>query len=108
MPHDNGFEENLPEPTNLRFLRILVTVLTGVMIVGVMGILVVLFLRLSKVDPVAVPLDDIALPAGITAVSVSYTPNHILVVGGDDMLYLYRADGSFDKAIPLTSSAANH
>lgn len=107
MAHDNGTEDNLPEPTNLRFLRILVTVLTSVMIVGVMGILVVLFLRLSKIDPVAVPLENLSLPEGVTAISVSYTPDHILVVG-DDTLHLYRADGSFDRAIPLTSSAAGH
>jgi len=78
------------------------------MIVGVMGILVVLFLRLSKIDPVAVPLENLSLPEGVTALSVSYTPDHILVVGGNDTLYLYRADGSFDRAIPLTSSAAGH
>ena len=79
----------LPEPANLRFLRRLVTVLTAVMILGVLTIVALLVIRLnSGTAPIALP-GAIALPDGARAVGVTHTPSHILVVteGGDVLVF---------------------
>ena len=55
-------DEQLPEPTNLRFLRLLVTVLTGVMIAGLLAILAMIVIQYRTTR---VPLPEIiTLPDG--------------------------------------------
>lgn len=63
--------EDFELPPGLRFLRQLVTVLTVVMIVGVVLIAALLVIRLNQ-PTLAIP-DQIILPAGTIAVSYTQT-----------------------------------
>ena len=91
--------DTLPEPSNLRFLRVLVTILTATMIIGVSGILVMLFLRLSQ--PTSLPQLDVTLPVNVQPISVSYTPDWIIAVGDDEVLYVFDRSGMQRSATPL-------
>ncbi len=92
-------DDNLPEPANLRFLRILVTVLTGTMIVGIIGIFVLLVMRLNA--PASVPSFDVALPDGVAPHSTSITADRIFVVGTDGTLYVFSSDRVLTQTVPL-------
>jgi len=59
---------DIPEPANLRFLRILVTILTASMIAGLVTIIVLIVIRVPNVvrtieDPVPLPA-TLTLPDG--------------------------------------------
>ncbi|MEO0358523.1 MAG: DUF6476 family protein [Pseudomonadota bacterium] len=92
-------DDNLPEPANLRFLRILVTVLTGTMIVGILGIFVLLIMRLNATAPV--PNLGVDLPADVAAQSTSVTQDHIFVVGTDGRLYVFTRDKVLTQTVVL-------
>jgi len=73
------------EPANLRFLRILVTVLTATMIVGlaiIVGVFVTKFSDLG--DSRAVLPDEIAVPVGETARAFTRGGDWLAVVTVDD------------------------
>lgn len=90
-----------PEPANLRFLRGLVTVLTGVMIVGLVT-LIVLFVMRFPAPPAAVPLPGtLELPAGTEAVGLTYTPDRILVVTRDDRVLVLDRGGRLVQTLTL-------
>lgn len=88
-----------PEPANLRFLRRLVTVLTAVMIGGVIAVVALLVTRLPGAA-VTVP-GALALPADATALAVTQTPTGWLVTTTDDRLLLFAPDGTFRRAVSL-------
>ena len=80
-----------PLPPDLRFLKILVAVLTGTMIVGLITIVALLVIRLQTpaAAPPALP-EQITLPAGVTAAAVTVGSDWILVVpdsGGEILIY---------------------
>jgi hypothetical protein len=76
----------------LRFLRGLVTVLTGTMILG-MGVLVVLFLtRFPQPDTVLAPPDTLDLPPGATVVSVSRGADWWAVATASGEVLVYDAE----------------
>ncbi|MEM6308099.1 MAG: DUF6476 family protein [Pseudomonadota bacterium] len=101
MSHYTEPNAPLPEPANLRFLRILVTSLTAIMILGVLGILVTLFLRLNQMP--LPPLSGFNLPPGVVVQSASYTDDYIFVVGSDGHVYAYDVDKTFLNKWLLTN-----
>ena len=94
--------DDAPEPANLRFLRRLVTVLTAVMIGGLVLIVALLVIRFSTQRQV-VP-DTISLPGGITAEAFTMTPDWYAVVTdqGRQILIFNRADGKLTQTIDVT------
>lgn len=80
-----------PEPTNLRFLRRLVTILTATMIFGLIAIFTVLVIRLQAPSEVFPELNG--LPDGVSVLSVTRTPNEIIVIDQDKMIYVLTYDG---------------
>ena len=78
------------EPANLRFLRILVTVLTAVMIGGLVIVIALLVTRLRQ-PAFALP-DSISLPDGTTARNFTVGPSWFAVVTGDDRILILDQD----------------
>lgn len=75
------------EPANLRFLRRLVTVLTAVMISGLLIIIFLIVIRLQDRSPV-LP-ETIALPDGTKAIAVTNGPGWYAVVTRDDHILIF-------------------
>jgi len=80
-----------PEPANLRFLRRLVTTLTATMILGLIAIFTVLVIRLQ---PSNQPFPEIiALPEKTDVLSISRTPNELVVISQEKIIYVLSANG---------------
>jgi len=91
------------EPANLKFLRRLVTVLTAVMIAGVLVIIALLVIRLSEDAPAPWP-DEIALPEGTRAQAVTRGKGWLAVVTEDQRLLIFDAGtGALEQEIPITA-----
>jgi hypothetical protein len=90
-PPSDDPSSDLPEPANLRFLRRLVTVLTAVMICGVLGIVALLVIRLSH--PVGGPVlpAAVTLPEGAEADAVTVGRGWVGVVTADGRFLVYDA-----------------
>jgi hypothetical protein len=88
-----------PLPPDLRFLKGLVTVLTAVMIGGVIAVVALLVIRLPGAA-ITVPA-ALALPEGAEARAVTQMPGAWLVVTEDGRLLLFGQDGAFRRAVPL-------
>ena len=80
----------LPEPGNLRFLRLLVTILTGTMIAGLLAIITLLVIRFPTATP-ALP-EAITLPDGTRAQAFTATARWYAVVTTDDRILIYDRD----------------
>ena len=79
-----GREEEGVEPPALRRLRRLVTVLTAVLILGVITVVGLLVIRLSMLKPSAPVLPaEVVLPAGETAGAVTFGSGWVAVVTRD-------------------------
>jgi hypothetical protein len=93
MPPDGDEETALP--ANLRFLKGLVTVLTAVMILGVLTIVALLVIRLNA-ESAQVVIDPGAytLPDGVGAVGISVIEGRTVIVGDDGVIRVYDAPGS--------------
>ncbi|MDQ2093536.1 DUF6476 family protein [Rhodalgimonas zhirmunskyi] len=79
-----------PQPIDagtVKFLRVLVTVLTVVMIAGVLVIIALLVIRLSEKPP-ALP-DVITLPSGAQATAFTQGTSWFAVVTSDDRILIY-------------------
>ena len=93
---ENGDGE-FQEPAGLRALRRLVTVLTLTMILGIGGIFILMFLRLSAPlvppsPPEALTLPDtLTLPDGAAAIAFTRGPGWFAVVTDDDRILIYDA-----------------
>lgn len=94
-------EEDLPEPPGLRFLRLLVTVLTGVMIAGIVGILALIWARYNNTRA---PLPEaIVLPDGQTATAYTQGPDWYAVVTASDQILIFdRATSKLRQTIQIT------
>jgi hypothetical protein len=93
------------EPANLRFLRRLVTVLTTVMIGGLLVIVTLLVIRFSSDrNPAPIPLPDaIALPDGTQAEAFTISATWYAVVTDNDRILIFdRASGELRKSIDLS------
>lgn len=97
---DTPENETLPEPPQLRFLRLLVTVLTGVMIAGIVLILALIWHRYSNARA---PLPEvITLPAGQTATAYTQGSDwYAVVTEGDVILIFDRASGKLRQEIQI-------
>ena len=80
------------EPQSLRFLRRLVTVLTAVMIAGVLLIVVLLVIRLRATGP-EFP-SSITLPAGFSAETYTQGRGWYAVSDGDRILIFDQMSGA--------------
>lgn len=89
------------EPANLRFLRRLVTVLTTVMICGVLVVIGLLVTRLNRDSPI-LP-QEIALPEGASAVAFTQGPDWYAVVTNRDEILIYdRLTGTLRQTVTIT------
>ena len=93
--------EDIELPSGLRFLRQLVTVLTMVMIVGVVLISALLVIRLNQ-PALAIP-DRIALPSGTVAVSYTQTKDWYAVVTDQNKMLIFDLDGQLTQEVDLKS-----
>jgi len=97
----------IQEPTNLRFLRRLVTALTATMILGLLTIVVLFVIKFM--GPVTKPLTiptAIALPEGQTATAITQGLNWIGVVTTDDSgierIHILNLDGTPRQVVNIT------
>ncbi len=98
-------EDDPGPPPDLRFLKWLVTVLTAVMIIGIVTIAGLLVFRLGiapQPAPPALP-DSLTLPEGTQAEAVTFGGDWIAVVSGDgtELLIFDRAEGTLRQRIRL-------
>ena len=91
-------EQEIEEPAQLRFLRRLVTVLTAVMIGGVVLIIAVLVIRLND-KPTMLP-ETVVLPAGVEAKAVTMGETwYAIVTQGDEILIFERLSGKLHQRV---------
>ena len=87
-------------PPELRYLRLLVSALTGIMILGFVILIVALVIRLNA-DPVPLP-DRITLPEGVSATAFTQGEDWFAVVtSGDEILIYDRATGTLRQTIRI-------
>ncbi|MEM8850564.1 MAG: DUF6476 family protein [Pseudomonadota bacterium] len=86
-------------PPDLRFLKALVTILTAVMIVGVITIVALLVIRLPSAAPTWPP--GLALPPGTDVHAVTQTPSRWLVTTTDQRLLTFAPDGTLLETLDL-------
>ena len=91
--------EDFELPPGLRFLRQLVTVLTVVMIVGVVLIAALLVIRLNT-PALAIP-DQITLPAGTVAVSYTQTQDWFAVVTDENKILIFDLNGQLTQEVDV-------
>jgi ABC-type polysaccharide transport system permease subunit len=91
-------DDDLPEPSHLRFLRRMVTVLTTVMIVGVVVVIGLLVTRLSRDTPV-LP-EAIVLPDGAKAVAFTQAADwYAVVTDAGEILVFDRMTGELRQTV---------
>ena len=89
------------DPLNLRVLRILVTVLTVTMIVGLITVVAVFVTRFESGSPVALP-DQVTLPEGESARAVTFGPDWYAVVTANDLILIYdQASGDLRQTVTI-------
>ena len=91
--------EDFELPPGLRFLRQLVTVLTVVMIVGVVLIAALLVIRLNQ-PALAIP-DQITLPAETVAVSYTQTQDWFAVVTDENKILIFDLNGQLTQEVDV-------
>lgn len=96
MPDPNSPETQLPEaplPADLRFLKLLVGTLAGVMIVGLVLITGLLVTRLNAFNPLPTLPDSVILPEDVTPSAVTFANDWLVVVGTQGDILLYERSG---------------
>ncbi|MFL4470645.1 DUF6476 family protein [Tateyamaria armeniaca] len=90
------------EPANLRFLRRLVTVLTVIMIGGVVTVVSLLVIRLNEA-PAPLPLpQQVTLPDGAAATAFTVGSDWFAVVTeGDEILIYDQVTGTLRQTIAI-------
>ncbi|MEM6408482.1 MAG: DUF6476 family protein [Pseudomonadota bacterium] len=96
-------EAEIAEPANLRFLRRLVTVLTAVMIAGVVVIVALLVIRLQTPPAPALALPEtITLPEGAVAEAFTQGAGWYGVVTTDQRLLIFdSATGTLTQTVQI-------
>ena len=87
---------------SLKFLRLLVTVLTTVMIVGFIVLIGFLVTRFPDRAELSLP-DQINLPDGSTPVAFTRAADWFAVVTGEDEILIYNLAGGLRQRISLTA-----
>jgi uncharacterized integral membrane protein len=83
-------DETTALPRDLRFLKTLVTVLTVVMIAGVITITTLLVIRLNASGPsVTIAPGDFEIPDGVGVVGFSVVNGQTVIVGDDGVIRVY-------------------
>ena len=86
-------EQEPPLPPSLRFLKLLVTVLTVVMILGVSAVVFLLFSIVAEEDrPVLVHPEVFAIPAGVGTLGYSVVDGYTVIVGDDGIIRVFASD----------------
>ncbi|KGK79259.1 hypothetical protein PM03_07030 [Thalassobacter stenotrophicus] len=94
-------KDDFPElPPHLRLLKTLVTVLTGVMILGVIVVVGLLVTRFPT--PVTAP-EALQLPEGTVAQAVTQGHGWWIVVTEDARVLFFGSDGALRQEVPLDS-----
>lgn len=89
---DELSKDDGPLPPNLRFLRVLVTVLTAVMILGVITIVALLVIRLGDTArPILVHPEEFTIPEGVNTVGYSIHDGLVIIVGEDSVIRVFEA-----------------
>lgn len=83
--------EARPEPANLRFLRVLVTVLTFVMILGLATIIGLMIWRFAAPSAPDLP-EVIDLPGGVVPRAVTWGTDWYAVVNDQDQILIFDRD----------------
>ncbi len=95
-------DSSAPLPPDLRFLKRLVTVLTLVMIGGVLTIVGLLVIRLQTPAPVLALPEAIELPAGARAAAFTQGAGwYAVVTEGDEILIFDRTSGSLRQRVRI-------
>ena len=90
------------EPANLKFLRLLVTTLTAIMIVGVLVVIALLVTRLRDTGP-SLPA-EITLPDGAHATAFTQGQGWYAVVTEDNRLLVFnRTSGALVQEVAITA-----
>lgn len=90
------------EPANLKFLRRLVTVLTGTMIVGVVVIIGLLVMRINTKPAVLALPDSITLPDGASASAYTVGKGwYAVVTTRNEILIFDRESGALRQTIQI-------
>ena len=98
MDDDLSEASGLAEPAHLRFLRRMVTVLTTVMIVGVVVVIGLLVTRLTRDAPVFP--SEIVLPDGAKAVAFTQAADwYAVVTDGNEILIFDRMTGALRQTV---------
>lgn len=94
-------------PGNLKFLRLLVTVLTGTMIVGLVVMLTLIVIRFR--DKSTDLPSTITLPDGAEAQAFTMAKTWYAVVTADNHILIYsRETGKLLQEIAINSAASGH
>lgn len=91
---DKSSDDDTPQlPADLRFLKLLVTTLTAVMILGLLAIVALLVTRLGSTAPLPALPETVELPAGVTPAAVTFARDWLVVVTETGEILLYRPEG---------------
>lgn len=94
--------EDIIEPANLKFLRRMVTVLTGTMIVGVVVVIGLLVMRINVKPATQLHPDSITLPDGSAASAYTVGNGWYAVVTTDDQILIYdQTSGALRQTIEI-------
>lgn len=102
-------DDDLPTtlPPDLRFLKLLVTVLAGVMIVGLVAIVALLVIRLRTPSPLPQLPPAIALPAGTQAEAVTFARSYTVVVTDQGEVLVFDKAGKQVGQVPIGGADGN-
>lgn len=99
LPSDKTETETAPLP-EIRFLKLLVTVLTGTMIAGLLAIIALFVIRLPGGGGTLPVLPaEIALPEGEVPAALTFAKGYTVVVTQSGQILLYGADGSLRQSV---------
>ncbi|MCZ0813404.1 MAG: DUF6476 family protein [Pseudomonadota bacterium] len=102
---DNSPEPQPVDPAMLRYLRLLVTILTGTMIAGVLVIIFLLVTRFADKGP-DLP-EAIELPGGASAQAFTQGRGWFAVVTDDDRILIYdRVTGQLQRTVQITQDGS--
>ncbi|MGI3167796.1 DUF6476 family protein [Pseudooceanicola sp. C21-150M6] len=96
---DGVSEADMQDIPQLRFLKVLVTVLAGVMIAGLIVLIALIVISFRSQGP-TLP-DTIALPAGETATAFTAGRGWYAVVTGSDEIVIFDSEGRELKRIAI-------
>ncbi len=93
--------DGAPDAKTLRYLKVLVTVLTVTMILGFLTIVALFVMRFAEMNRVELP-DAITLPDGTTATAFTQGEGWFAVVTqGDEILIYSRVTGNLRQRIAI-------